>query len=96
MQLVIGVEGTSIANVPPKIPTASTSASADFDVVTQVITVYHPITITTHEVTSSCSSVTTSEELDANKHVGLSDAERMELNDPNDIYVSSSFWENRR
>ena len=76
----VGIDGTYIVNVPPKVTTASTSAGVD--VVTQVTTICHPVTITTHEVTSlSCSPVTTSEELDANKHVGLSDVDGMELND---------------
>ena len=42
----VGVDGTSIANTPLKVTTASTSAGVD--VVTQVTTVCHPVIITTH------------------------------------------------
>ena len=95
----VGVDGTSIVNVHPKVTTDSTNAGV---VVTQVATVCHPVTVTTPEVTpSSFSPCAASEELDVNKHVcstlssGLSDVDvdGMELCDPSDIHALSSFWE---
>ena len=93
----VGVDGTPIVNVHPKVTTDSTSAGG---VVTQVATVCHPITVTNPEVTpSSCSPCTASNELDVNKHVcstqssGLVDVDGMELCDQSDIRTLSSFWE---
>ena len=98
----VGVDGTSIVNVHPKVTTESTSAGV---VVNQVATARHLVTVTTPEVTppSSCSPYAASEELDVNKHAcptlssGLSDVDvdvdGMELCDPSDIHALSSFWE---
>ena len=88
----VGVDGTSIVNVHPKVTTTdSTSAGV---VVTQVATVCQPVTVKTPEVTpSSCLPCSAFKELDVNKHVysilsnGLSDVDvdGMELCDPSDI-----------